>query len=135
MPFAWPSVIDRVYRKCRLVLPVIVVALLLPDVASASCGSHVTYAGDKGHVCKPGVDCPLLPTTPAPCNGPGCSEAPDTPPLAPSTAPPSTDDFALTSLSVVAPESGRWFDHPPLESHAIHRVYPPDPPPRDRAHI
>ena len=133
--FAWPSVIDRISR-CRLALLVIVVALSVPEIASASCGSHVTYVGDKGHVCKPGVDCPLLPATPAPCNGPGCSQAPDTPPLAPSTAPRSTtDEFALSSFLVVVPESGRWFGPSPLESHAIHRVYPPDPPPRDRAHF
>ena len=43
----------------------------------------------------------------------------------------TADDFALASAFVVAPEAGRWVAYTPFESHAIHRVYPPDPPPRD----
>ena len=118
-----------------MVLLAVVVALLLPEIASAGCGSHVSYEGDS-HACKPGVDCPLLPATPAPCNGPGCSQAPNIPPLAPSTAPRlMPDDLALAAHFTLAPESGRWFGQPRVDSHAIHLVYPPDPPPRDRDHV
>ena len=107
---------DRI-PKC---LPALLVFLALssPAEAAAGCGGHVTYAGDREE--------------PAPCQGPGCSQAPEAPPLAPAPAPRPTIDAALAALFVVALEPGAWFGRPHLESHVIHRVHPPDPPPRDR---
>src|SRR3954463_10831141 len=85
VPFVWPSV-SRFREGGLLPLLVVVVALSWAEIASAGCGSHVTPAGrmESRHACEPGLDCPALPAAPAPCNGPGCSRAPDTPPLAPS---------------------------------------------------
>ena len=124
MPFDWPSASDRIHR-CRLALLVFVVALSLPDVAAAGCGSHVTYSGDEKKL-------PL----PAPCQGPNCSQAPDAPPFVPSTAPQTTaDDSALSSVFAFVPESGTWFGPMLPESHAVYHVDPPDPPPRDRDHL
>ena len=110
------SLIDRI-PKC---LPALLVFLALssPENAVAGCGSHVTYAGDREE--------------PAPCQGPGCSQAPQTPPMAPAPVPRPTLDAALAGLFAVALEPGTWLTRPYLESHPIHRVYPPDPPPRDR---
>jgi hypothetical protein len=112
------NAIDRI-PKC---LPALLVffALSSPAEAVAGCGGHVTYGGGRED------------EAPAPCQGPGCSQAPQTPPLAPAPVPRPTIDAALAAPCVVALEAGTWFGHPHLESHVIHRVHPPDPPPRDR---
>jgi len=119
-----------------LPLPLVVVALLLlgPAPARAECGRHVSTAAERaaGAPCEPGRPCPVPPAPREPCRGPTCSGAPDSVPFVPPPAPTSLPPHDLALLgeqswhgaanAIITPSDGKV--------RAIHRAFPPDPPPR-----
>jgi hypothetical protein len=104
---------------------VMLLYFLMPGQLHASCGDHVQFANDR-------VPMEKSHTPSKPCHGPNCSQAPTTPPVVPASVPTQQleQDPAL-GLHVSATTGQTWQTIARLEKvSAIHRVYPPEPPPR-----
>ena len=108
----------------RLASAAVLLLALLPAAVEASCGRHVSYPGDTADDRRP----------PAPCRGPSCSANPEQQPgIPPVTAPPADHDATLDA---------RHLDRRPSRPlamgedrcRAVHRAFPPDPPPRLPSH-
>lgn len=111
----------------------VLAALTLPGSLSASCGRHVHSARESQfrQPCTPGVDCPISNPMPVPCTGPTCKERHDSIPPAPATPPVWVVQWGLLPiLPSLPPSNPRYTGDDAGNSRAIHRAFPPDPPPR-----
>jgi hypothetical protein len=128
------TVLDRPFLLiCQLALAA--GALLSPASAAATtCGAHVRFSRDYSRAdnpCPLGKDCSRTP--PRSCYGPGCSRGSDSLP-APTVAPHLLIQqwAALAGRLVVAGPEAESAANPAGLVRPIHRVFPPDPPPRAR---
>jgi len=102
--------------------------LLAPAESRAACGSHVTYPGDQARTHEP-------PDPAKPCRGPSCSQAPARAPLVPPSLPTSQldrDPALPPAVHVESDPSWRLLAQAG-KVRAVHRVFPPEPPPRASA--
>ena len=135
VPSSVANVIDRRSRGASRRHSAVFLALSSPGFANGGLRRprHAMPGRLGAAACKPGVDCP--PTTPAPCRGP--KQLAGTPDAADRLArvPPRPADgrrVRRACFAVAARVRGRGPARPHLESHLVHRVRPPDPPPRGR---
>lgn len=98
----------------------------LPATASASCGKHVHFDGERA--CEPGKPCPPV----VPCKGPRCSQAPDSAPLTAPATPvrPFDPDPAVLPAKAAADAAAARLRPDAACGRAVHHVFPPEPPPR-----
>jgi hypothetical protein len=117
-----------------IVLSVVLALLSTGEARASKCGAHVRLKNerlDPRPLCPGGKDC--LPTTPVtPCRGPACSRGDGPIPVIPPSAPVQADERDATLAA-----AGDLLAPPVLlmraqesSAHAIHHVFPPDPPPR-----
>ena len=106
---------------------VLAVVVALPGRAAA-CGSYVQTRAQRP--CSRG-DCPPAPVSPVPCTGPSCRAKQESLPVAPAPAPPTAPQWALGLAASDQPSRLASRVAPVVDGgRALHRVFPPDPPPR-----
>jgi hypothetical protein len=108
------------YHPIALAALVVGVALALPGQARAFCGRHVHLPGEQ----------PAKPH-PQPCTGPNCSAHHESLPATPAAPAPVLDQPALLAGSLAWPaDPGHRLAARSSGGRPIHRVFPPEPPPR-----